>query len=154
MNRVLITIILGLTVALAFEYAGKANVEQKFTEYRAEVAAQRQKEQAAQLAEQERRQREAERIANELEKNRQALLARAARAESTVAGLRAEIALLNSRPAPTDPIAAALAGEARTARELLGQCATRYTDVAGKADELRDQVTGLQDFARKVLGSK
>lgn len=94
--------------------------------------------------------KEAERVANESEKNRQALVARAARAESAAAGLRDEIARLNARRVPADPGAAAAAGEARAARELLGSCADRYQGVARAADELRDQVNGLQKFVAAV----
>ena len=68
-------------------------------------------------------------------------------------GLRAEVARLNSRPDPYPPGDAGLAacaGEARTARELFGESSSAYQELAAEADGLRDQVTGLQDFARTV----
>ena len=104
------------------------------------------KEQAKQL--------EAERVANDQavreEKSRRALVA----AEQRNRGLLNTIAQLNARAAdradvPSTSTATSVAtgaGEAATARELLGRCSTRYSELAGSADELRDQVVGLQDF--------
>lgn len=63
------------------------------------------------------------------------------------------IATLNRRPLPPTCDAACvatLAREAATGRELLGSCATRYQSVAAAADELRDQVIGLQADAADV----
>ncbi|MEO8296331.1 MAG: hypothetical protein ABI574_00845 [Burkholderiales bacterium] len=95
----------------------------------------------------------AEGIANESSQRGVVAAARAARAERANAGLLHEIARLNSRPAPEDPRAAAIAGEAAAARELLGTCAERHRTVAAAADILRDQVTGLQQFATQVCGA-
>ena len=105
-------------------------------------AAARQKEQLMQ--------RENERISDEASQREQRLVANAAAARSTVNGLRDEIARLNARPAPADPVAAAHAGEASAARELLGACAAEHTSMAGEADQLRDQVIGLQDWVDRV----
>ena len=93
--------------------------------------------------------RNAERTAHEDAQREAARLARAA----AVHGLRAEVARLNSRPDPYpagDAGLAACAGEAATARELFGESAGAYQELAAEADGLRDQVTGLQDFARSV----
>lgn len=95
-------------------------------------------------------QRENERISHEASKREQRLAANSAAARSTVNGLRDDIARLNARPAPADPVAAANAGEASTARELLGACAAEHTSMAGEADQLRDQVIGLQDWVARV----
>lgn len=92
------------------------------------------------------RSRNAERTAHEQAQREKATLARAAAAERAVRELRDEVAALNARPVPEDPGAAALAGEARTARDLLGRCADAYRRVDGRAQALGDQVTGLQDF--------
>ena len=108
---------------------------------RAEASA-REREQAMQ--------QNAERIADEAEKNRAALAARVAAADRMAGQLRDDITRLNARPAPKDPGAAAFADEARAARELLGACAAEYRGVAQGADELRNQVTGLQDFITSV----
>jgi len=92
----------------------------------------------------------AERIANDHATRQKDTLARAAAAERAVRELRDEIAALNARPVPEDSRAAALAVEASTARELLGSCADRYRAVASSAQQLGDQVTGLQEFVRDV----
>lgn len=97
--------------------------------------------------------RNAERTAHEDAKREAARRVRAAAAADAVRGLYAEIARLNSRPDPYpagDAGLAACAGEAATARELFGESAGAYQELAGEADELRDQVVGLQDFAANV----
>ena len=97
--------------------------------------------------------RNAERTAHEDAQREAARRARDAAAAAAVRGLRAEVARLNSRPdpyAPGDAGLAACAGEARTARELFGESSSAYQELAAEADGLRDQVTGLQDFARTV----
>ena len=97
--------------------------------------------------------RNLERTAHEDAKREAARRVRAAAAADAVRGLRDEIARLNSRPHPYpagDAGLAACAGEAATARELHGESAGAYQELAGAADELRDQVVGLQDFAARV----
>lgn len=116
--------------------------------------AQQDRAQAAQLLAAERaartdeliRSRNAERTAHEQATREKATLARAVAAERAAAGLRNEIAALNARPVPTNPELAALAREARTARDLLGGCSEAYRRVDGRAQALGDQVSGLQDF--------
>ena len=97
--------------------------------------------------------RNAERIAHEDAKREAARLARDAAAASVVRGLRDEITRLNQRPNPYpagDAGLAACAGEAATARELFGESAGAYVELAAEADQLRDQVAGLQQFAASV----
>lgn len=97
--------------------------------------------------------RNAERTAHEDAKREAARLVRAAAAAAAVRGLHAEIARQGSRPDPYpagDAGLAACAGEAATARELFGESAGAYQELAGEADELRDQVVGLLDFAANV----
>ena len=97
--------------------------------------------------------RNAERTAHEDAKREAARAARDAAAAAAVRGLRAEIARLNARPDPYqagDAGLAACAGEAATARELLGESSGAYQELAAEADGLRDQVIGLQQFARDV----
>ena len=97
--------------------------------------------------------RNLERIAHEDAKREAARAARDAAAAAAVRGLRAEIARLNARPDPYpagDAGLAACAGEAATARELLGESSGAYQQLAEEADGLRDQVIGLQQFARDV----
>ncbi len=97
--------------------------------------------------------RNAERTAHEDAQREAARRIRDAAAAAAVRGLRAEVARLNQRPDPYpagDAGLAACAGEARTARELFGESSSAYQELAAEADGLRDQVTGLQDFARTV----
>lgn len=97
--------------------------------------------------------RNAERTAHEDAQRAAARRARDVAAAAAVRGLRAEVARLNERPDPYpagDAGLAACAGEARTARELFGESSSAYQELAAEADGLRDQVTGLQDFARTV----
>ena len=89
----------------------------------------------------------AERITDEQDRRATRTAVRLAAAERSAAGLRDEIQRLNARPVPTGAESAALALEARTARDLLGRCAEAYRRVDGRAQSLGDQVTGLQDFA-------
>lgn len=140
----------GLYVANSNLKAQLAETRSEFSQYKAQAA-----EQQAQLVAKHRQvevelSTRNERLIHELaEKDRQ-LAARAAAARRSDAGLRDEIARLNARPVPANPELAAAADEARAARELLGSCSQRYTELAREADELRDQVTGLQDFATNV----
>ncbi len=97
--------------------------------------------------------RNAERTAHEDAKREAARRARDAAATTAVRELRAQITELNSRANPYPPGDAGLtacAREATTARELFGESAGAYQELASEADGLRDQVTGLQDFARNV----
>ncbi|MGC4076272.1 MAG: hypothetical protein QM702_04420 [Rubrivivax sp.] len=77
----------------------------------------------------------------------------AARAESE--RLRDQLAERDAAapvPEAGDPGAVAAAREASTERELLGRCQARYLGLAERAEELRDQVTGLQADARMCRG--
>jgi hypothetical protein len=136
------------------EYIGKQHALKALADYRLEVA------QATATQEAKAREREHElthaneKIADELAQKEKRLAAATAAARRTDAGLRDEIARLNARTRPANPESAALADEARVARELLGACSQRYTSVAGDADQLRDQVTGLQAFAKQVCQSQ
>lgn len=97
--------------------------------------------------------RNAERVAYEDNQREAARLARDAAAASAVHGLRAQVQRLNSRPDPypaTDAGLAACACEATTGRELFGESVAAYAELAAAADGLRDQVAGLQAFARDV----
>lgn len=101
--------------------------------------------------------RNAERTAHEDAQRAAARRARDVAAAAAVRSLRNEVARINSRPRPYqagDSGLAACAGEAASARELFGESAAAYSELAATADELRDQVTGLQDFARTVCGAR
>lgn len=103
-----------------------------------------------------RREQELQRYANEIAKDsarrQQVLAARAATSDLVVRGLRDDITRLDARATPDDPDAARATDDARRARQLLGACAEEYRGVALSADRLRDQVIGLQDYARSVSG--
>lgn len=100
--------------------------------------------------------RNAERTAHEDAQREAARRARDVAAAAAVRGLRDQIAQLNSRPdnyPAGDAGLAACAGEARAARELFGESSGAYQELAAEADGLRDQVIGLQFFARTVCGA-
>lgn len=80
-------------------------------------------------------------------KERQNLAAAAAVARTERDELLAELA---RRGAPGDPTAGAGADDAAVAARALGECSSRYTEVARAADALTAQVRGLQDYARNV----
>lgn len=122
-------------------------------EYRAEVAENTRKAETEARRKEQEMQKHADQTARNAHKREATLAANAARARDVANSLRDEIDRLNSRPMPDDPRLAACFGEANTARELLGSCTEEYRGVAEKADGLRDQVTGLQEFV-KGLGGK
>ncbi|NMM75360.1 hypothetical protein B2J88_20125 [Rhodococcus sp. SRB_17] len=97
--------------------------------------------------------RNAERVTHENAQREAARQARDAAAAAAVRSLRAEIDRLRKRPDPYpagDAGLAACAREATTGRELFGESAEAYSELAAEADGFRDQVAGLQDFARTV----
>ena len=99
------------------------------------------------------RQRNAEKVAHEQTQREAASQAAADSASASLRSLRAELARLKARPNPYpagNSGLAACAGEAATARELFGDSAEAYVDLAAEADQLRDQVTGLQQFASDI----
>lgn len=139
-----------LVLAAGWFYVGKIKAEGELASYRAEVAENTRKAEADARSRERAMQRQNERILREQSKKQEELAVRAADVDRAAGSLRDEITRLNARGTPEDAGAAAFAGEARAARELLGACSERYKDVARAADELRDQVTGLQDYATSV----
>lgn len=136
--------LLGLqTVRLAW-------VQAEYASYQADVSENTRKAEVQARAKEQTRRNDADRIANEQATKEAELAARAASADAAAVSLRDEIDRLNASPAPSNAEAAALAGQARTARRLLGACAERYRSVAKGARELSDQVTGLQKFSENV----
>lgn len=118
--------------------------------YKADVAENTRKAEAQARAKEQAMRTQVDRIANNAAKKQTELAARAATSDVVNRELRDTVERLNARPAPTDAQSAAYAIEASTARKLLGSCTTEYRSVAQAADELRDQVTGLQDYATSV----
>jgi len=92
-------------------------------------------------------------IAQDDHKRQTTRLASAAGADHSYAGLLNTIAAANARATSEGASAAASAEAATTARNLLGACAAEYRGVAKDADQLADQVTGLQAFAAKACRS-
>ena len=141
-------------VLIAFSgisYVRMHHAQSELASYRMEVAENTRKAEAEVRAKEQAMQVQIERIAeNEAQKTQQ-LVARVAAADTVARSLRDDIQRLNARPAPADPKSAAYAREASTARELLGACAAEYREVAEGADQLRNQVSGLQDYAIQVL---
>lgn len=124
--------------------------EARLAQYQAEVAQAAQQAEARARVRERQMQRKSEEVARDAAKREKELGDRLAAADAAVGGLRDEVSALNARAIPSDPGAAAFAGEARAARELLGACAARYRGVAAEAQGLSDQVTGLQQFVAGV----
>lgn len=117
------------------------------------------------VAQQQLRQREAalqketERIAHETAQREAQLRAAGAAADARVRSLHTTIAQLNANAAALADLPGTSTGActatqhdaAATARTALGACSQRYAAVAGAADQLTDQVTGLQDYVRAVV---
>lgn len=136
-----------------------ANTQRQADEAKARMEA-AQKRAIAEVAERDQekaKQIEAERIAREQAQREQAQSAALAAAESrnrslhtTIAQLNANAAARLSSPGPQSCTAADI-DAATTARELLGECSSRYTALGGIADRLSGQVTGLQDYVKSVI---
>lgn len=113
-------------------------------------------ERIARLAE-VRKQTEAERIAREQEARLSGLAQRADAVDARNRGLLGTIAALNgrvrelSRATAHAGAAAVVDDPAVIARELLGQCSSRYAAVAADAGRLASQVMGLQQYAGLCL---
>lgn len=139
-----------LLLATGTSYVRMKSAHTALATYQTEVAEATRKTEADARLKERAMQRQTERIANEAAKKQTVLAARVATAALAAGQLRDDIDRLNARPAPADADSAAIAGEARAARQLLGACAEEYRGVAKHADELRDQVSGLQDYATTV----
>lgn len=131
-------------------YVRMNTAKAELAEYRTEVAENTRRAEAEARAKEQAMRQQAERVSNEQSQKQEILNRRITAAESVAGSLRDQILRLNSGTAPTDPESASFFEQARSARELLGACAGRYTDVARAADQLRDQVSGLQDFVGSV----
>lgn len=114
---------------------------------KAEVAAATQKADREQRDKEQALQTQANRVAHEDQTRQTTRLAHAVGVDRAVDSLRSTIDRTNASATRQAPDVAALAADAITARYLLRQCASEYSSVAKVADQLSDQVTGLQDFA-------
>jgi chromosome segregation ATPase len=122
-------------------------VQTEYAKYKSQVAQQMlEAERNARQTETKLR-NEVERIAANAQQRQQQQARRIADVDRALDGLRKQIAVLNADAVPADSVAAPVADAAATARELLGSCATEYREVAAVADQLKDQVTGLQEYA-------
>lgn len=127
---------------------GRAEVQAKFDAY---IAKQTVETLQASLDNQEislLKQRAADRSRQNDYENTKKLAAANAGLRGTVAGLLSDIATRNSQPQAGDAAQASPGTDdaANITRELLGECASRYAEVAGEAGELAKQVVGLQGF--------
>ena len=125
---------------------------------REKAALKRAADEVAARAVEQAKQVEAERIANEDAKREQATRAALATATDRNRSLLTTIAQLNA-----DAAAAKLSGAgpqscpdteldaATAARNALGECSSRYTQLGGIADRLSNQVMGLQDYVKKMV---
>lgn len=118
--------------------------------------AQQAQAQAHVRAQEQAKQQEAERIAREQAQREQQLQGALAAATARNRSLHTTIAQLNANAAAAMSSAAAPTrcstelDAATTARNALGACSSRYTDLAGVADRLAVQVTGLQDHVQML----
>lgn len=124
--------------------------EAKVAKIEREYADKKQRAESQARATEQKLQRESERISNEATIRERKLAATVTASRTAANSLRDEIARLNARPVSADPGIAAIAVEAASAREQLGKCAEEYRAVAQGADELRDQLIGLQDWVSQV----
>jgi chromosome segregation ATPase len=139
-----------LLVVAGGSYVMWSRSEAAFAQYQAEVAQATQKAEA-QARERERQlTRKSERVARDALQREQEMSTRLVAADDALRGLRDDIDAVDARRVPADAESAAIAVEARAARELLGACAARYRGVAQQAQGLADQVTGLQQFVSGV----
>lgn len=132
---------------------GRADIQAKFDAY---ITKQTADTLQASLANQETsllKQRAVDRSRQNDHENTKKLAAANAGLRGTVAGLLSDIAAFN-HSAHTGDATQTSAGTddaAKVARELLGECASRYSTVAGEAGELAKQIIGLQGFIHAAL---
>lgn len=127
---------------------GRDEVQAKFDAYVSEQTADTLQ---ASLANQETsllKQRAVDRSRQNDYENTKKLATANARLNGTVAGLLGDIAAINHSTQAGDATqtSAGTDDAAKVARDLLGECASRYSEVAGEAGELAKQVVGLQGF--------
>ncbi len=109
---------------------------------------------------QTRKQEQADRIAHDQDQRLAALALSAGRTAARNRSLLGTIAALNGRVAElsrsgADAGACTVAdAHAVTARNLLGQCSSRYAAMADRAGELASQVIGLQQYAQLCQGER
>ena len=148
--RALVAALLAILVAWALHFA--YNLGQQHVQMQWDLAKVDQTQQAATITETYRlRERaaaqQAVRIDHDTQDKHQAASVAAAAAHAAAAGVRATVdTLFGAGAATTAASVASLAGQARTASDLLATCTDRYASVAEAADDLAIQVTGLQDF--------
>lgn len=149
-NSIIVALVIFVAGFAVAWYAQADRYDARIALREKEIAlAAREAEDAARRREQE-LQKHADQVSKDAVRRQQALADRTATTERVARLLRDDIARLAAGPTPSDPAAARYADDARLARGLLGACAEEYRAVAGAADQLRDQVTGLQDWARAV----
>ena len=117
-----------------------------------ELATSTQKAERAERAKEQALQTQANRVAKDDLKRQTTRQASADSLDLANDSLRGSVAAANARTASQAPDVASLIAEATTARDLLGQCSSEYSNVAKVADQLSDQVTGLQDFVETATG--
>lgn len=153
--RTNITSVLAAIAAVALLAAGwqtvrLANARAEAAQFKEQIAENTRRLEAEYRAKEQAMRTDLEKIANEHAEKETELASRAHRAESAADRLRRDIELLNAGTMPADPAAAAIAQQARSARKLLGACATEYRSVAEGAEQLRIQLSGLQGYVSKV----
>lgn len=140
-------------------YQAEAKRKAAEADAHAQAALKRAADEAAARATEQAKQKETERIANEQAQREHASRTALAAAADRNRSLLTTIAQLNSDAAArlsssgAQSCTAADIDAATAARTALGECSNQYTAVAGVADKLSNQVTGLQDYVRSVSSS-
>lgn len=130
---------------------GRAEVQAKWDAHQARQAAAQAEADRKQAAEDISRFRNVERSRENDARIQQVRAVADAAAMSELDRLRRAIAAHRPAPQTGDPQAIARADEAaEAARELLGECASRYQAVAREAGELAGQVVGWQGYAQAI----
>ena len=137
-------------LAAGWQTVRLANARAEAAQFKEQIAENTRRLEAKYRAKEQAIRTDLEKIANEHAEKETELASRAHRAESAADRLRRDIERLNAGTMPADPAAAAIVQQARSARKLLGACATEYRSVAEGAEQLRIQLSGLQGYVSKV----
>ena len=136
----IVAVLVAISAAGAFGFRTGARLE------RVEILQEQQEAIEAVRLREKRLMKGAEKVAENVYREKEALEDRAALADLALSGLRAEI---DRRSRAAEAVASAGA-DAATARALLADCAGQYREMAGHADKLRAKLLGLQSYVREV----
>lgn len=140
----LVALLVGLLVWA--EHRGSSRVQRAWDAERAELQAQQRQAQAEIDQFEETRKRNEKEAADVQARRTEQAVADAAGARTELARLRGRLAALSAVARAGGPGAAGGSGDAATAADVLGECAGELQRVAGAADAMSVQISGLQDW--------